>query len=35
MRYIIIENNEAYQKFEIEKKHLVDVKQGKIDLLIM
>lgn len=34
MRYIIVEMDNAYEKFEIEKKHLVDVKNGRIDMII-
>lgn len=34
MRYIIIERDEAYEKFEIDKTHLAKVKQREIDLII-
>ena len=34
MRYIVIEMNEAFEKFEIDKTHLAKVKQGYIDLII-
>lgn len=34
MRYIIVERDEAYMKFEIEKTHLAKVKTGSIDLII-
>lgn len=34
MRYIIIEFDKPFEKFEIDKKHLVDVQNGKLDLII-
>lgn len=34
MRYIIVERDNAYQKFEIDKSILAKVKTGDIDLII-
>lgn len=34
MRYIIVEYDNAYQKFEIDKTHLAKVKQGNIEMII-
>lgn len=34
MRYIIIEHDNAYQKFEIDKSFLVKVKSGYIEMII-
>ncbi len=34
MRYIIVERDEAYMKFEIDKTHLAKVKTRDIDLII-
>lgn len=34
MRYIIIEFDNAYQKFEVDKTHLAKVKQGDFDMII-
>ena len=34
MRYLIVEQGEAFEKFEIEKKHLIEVKNERIDIII-
>ena len=34
MRYIIVEYDNAYQKFEIDKSFLVKVKSGNIEMII-
>ena len=34
MRYIIIEHDNAYQKFEIDKTHLAKVKTGEFEMII-
>lgn len=34
MRYIIVERDNAYLKFEIDKTHLAKVKSGDIEMII-
>lgn len=34
MRYLIIDGNEVYEKFEITKQHLIDVKERILDMII-
>lgn len=34
MRYILVEHDNAYLKFEIDKTHLAKVKSGDLDMII-
>ena len=34
MRYIIVEHDNAYYKFEIDKTHLAKVKSGEFEMII-
>lgn len=34
MRYILVERDNAYLKFEIDKSHLAKVKSGELEMII-